>query len=429
MASLVRQRGRLVLAFVVATGKRCWLSLGSNMPADRAGTFKERIEDLIDARKRGRLPMPETLAWTGRLTGHVRDVLEKAGLIDRPETAIAVLTLGAWLECYGQEHTVKVSSQVALRQARANLIDFFGADTALDSIGPYDAERYRQSLKRPGANRRTTEKKALSEATVRRRCRSARQFFRAAVRAKVIGTNPFDDIPCGSVGNERRRVFVSRADIEAVIAVLPDAEWRLIVSLARYAGLRCPSEILGLEWGHVHWAEKRLTIQSPKTEAYGGGVRVIPIYGDTPLEAMLLEVYGQAAEGQRYVITRYRDPSANLRTMFLRYIDKAGVAPWPRLWQNLRASRETELFDLGYPPQAVCYWQGHSLAISAKHYLTVRPEWYERASRATEGQHAGAELSGIKGNTQTTDRNPLCVGGLQSALMGPQGFEPWTKGL
>jgi hypothetical protein len=33
----------------------------------------------------------------------------------------------------------------------------------------------------------------------------------------------------------------------------PDAQWRLLVALARYGGVRTPSESLAIEWSHVDW--------------------------------------------------------------------------------------------------------------------------------------------------------------------------------
>ncbi|MGB7156829.1 MAG: hypothetical protein WBD40_02105 [Tepidisphaeraceae bacterium] len=56
-------------------------------------------------------------------------------------------------------------------------------------------------------------------------------------------------------------------------------------------------------------------------------------------------------------ITRYRDPASNLRTQFLRILDAAGVAPWPKLFQNLRSTRQTELTE-EFPAHVVCAWLG-----------------------------------------------------------------------
>ena len=43
---------------------------------------------------------------------------------------------------------------------------------------------------------------------------------------------------------------------------------------------------------------------------------------------------------------------------------------WPKLFQNLHSTRETELAD-NFPVHVVCQWIGNSQPIAAKHYLQV----------------------------------------------------------
>lgn len=69
-----------------------------------------------------------------------------------------------------------------------------------------------------------------------------------------------------------------------------------------------------------------------------------------------------AKPGDEYVINRYRDTNANLPTQLLRILDKAMVKPWPRLFENLRASRETELTK-DFPLQVVTAWLGNTPAV------------------------------------------------------------------
>ena len=52
----------------------------------------------------------------------------------------------------------------------------------------------------------------------------------------------------------------------------------LVVALARYGGLRCPSEIALLKWSDIHWDAERMTVTSPKTKRYGKATRVVPIF-------------------------------------------------------------------------------------------------------------------------------------------------------
>jgi hypothetical protein len=61
------------------------------------------------------------------------------------------------------------------------------------------------------------------------------------------------------------------------------------------------------------------------------------------LRTCLHELLGQAPDGAEFVISRYRLRTTNLRTQLRRIMDRAGLKPWPRLYQNLRASRASEL--------------------------------------------------------------------------------------
>ena len=48
--------------------------------------------------------------------------------------------------------------------------------------------------------------------------------------------------------------LVARSVATKVSEACPDADWQLIFALARFAGLRCPTEALGLRWSDVDWA-------------------------------------------------------------------------------------------------------------------------------------------------------------------------------
>lgn len=89
-----------------------------------------------------------------------------------------------------------------------------------------------------------------------------------------------------------------------------------------------------------------------KTQRHAGkGAREIPIVPE--LLPLLFEAFEQAEDGATHVITRCRHSTGNLRTQFQRIIRRAGYEPWPRLWQNLRASRESELVR-PHDPTTVC---------------------------------------------------------------------------
>ena len=77
---------------------------------------------------------------------------------------------------------------------------------------------------------------------------------------------------------------------------------------------------------------------------------------------------------------RYRGADRNLRTKLEKIIKRAGLTPWPTLWQDLSSTRQTELAET-YPMHVVCQWIGNSQAVAAKHYLQVTDEHFLQASK------------------------------------------------
>ena len=116
----------------------------------------------------------------------------------------------------------------------------------------------------------------------------------------------------------------------------------------RDQSLRAPSSadlsdrLLALTWGDVDWEGGRILIRSAKLERTATkGRRFIPLFPE--LRPFLDQAFDECPEGEIYVIRKTRDTNTNLRTRLMKCIERAGIEPWPRLFQNLRASRETEL--------------------------------------------------------------------------------------
>jgi integrase len=194
---------------------------------------------------------------------------------------------------------------------RDRLVSFFGADRNLASVKRSDADAWVIHLR---AN--------YADATVGRTIKGARQFFQAAIRADIIGRNPLEGIKAGSQPDKDRQWFISHDDTHRVLGACPDAEWRLLIALSRFGGLRCPSEHLALTWPDVDWERNRFRVDSPKT-----GVRWVPIFPE--LRPYLEEVFELAPDRSVYVISRYRDTDKNFRTRLMRIIRRSGLEPWP----------------------------------------------------------------------------------------------------
>jgi site-specific recombinase XerD len=220
-------------------------------------------------------------------------------------------------------------------------------------------------------------------ATVGRSVKRARQFFKVALRDKLITENPFADVKASGQANKERQFHIERDVIFRIIDAAPTAEWQLIIALSRFGGLRCPSEHLALRWQDVDWARNRFCVDSPKT-----GERWVPIFPE--LRPYLTKCFELAEEGAIHVITSYRSDNVNMRMQLERIIKRAGEKRWPKLFHNLRASRQTEL-AAEYPIHVVCEWIGNTAAIAAKHYLTVREEDFERACEG--GAQSGARAA------------------------------------
>ena len=174
--------------------------------------------------------------------------------------------------------------------------------------------------------------------------------------------------------NGERLRFIDQETIAKVLQAWPDCQWRVFVAWARFGGVGTPSETLGLRWGDIDWDQNRFTVTSPKTNKQGKPWRIVPLFPE--LREILAEAFDLAPDRAEFVITRYRND--NLRTQFNRILKRAGVTPWPKPFQNLRSSRETELAN-AFPLHVVSEWLGNTPSIAMKHYLTTTDDHFQRA--------------------------------------------------
>jgi integrase len=391
MATLLYRGGKYSLQFRLRPNEdKKTIALGAMNPAT-AGVFKRSFEALVDAYRAGESPDRATAKWVREQSDAHHEALARVGLVEpreKPDQGRDIALLGPFLDDYvaNREKLLaagknKPNTVAILKQVRGCLVEYFGATRPLNAITPGDCDAWRDWM---------TADKKWAENTVRRRCGVGRQFFRAAVRQRLLTENPFADMAgCSFLENRERDYFVTREEAEKVLEACPDAQWRLLFALSRFGGLRCPSEHLGLRWQDVNWERSKITVRSPKTEAKGKGTRIIPIFSELRpyLEDVLELAKGGSGyvDGNSHVITRYRDCNANLRTQLQRIIRKAGLEPWPKLFQNLRATRATELVAAGWPEYKVCKWLGHTVAVAEKHYWQVTDDDYERAANGNPG--------------------------------------------
>jgi len=196
-----------------------------------------------------------------------------------------------------------------------------------------------------------------------------------------------------------------------VIEVAVTIEWKALIAFVRLVGSRVPSELVGLTWADVDFVAKRIVIKSPKTKHHGGehAVRSCPMFPE--LVPFLEKLSEAVAPGVMVPLSSPVFPVAcestvNLRTALSRLIALAGLSVWPKLFVNLRSSRETELLAV-YPVADVCRWFGHSPAVAARFYAQSRSEIADRAAKEptikveVKADLAGAQVGTIGSETGT----------------------------
>jgi len=397
MASLAHDgNSRFRVIVSLPDRRRAAIRLGKTTEL-RAEAARLHIESLALARfGGGEQPDPETKRWLAGISDKLHARLAKVGLVEPRKNQAA--TLAGFIDRYIEDRAdVKESTRTVYRRFRRLMLLRFKAETRLDAITGAEIEAWRAGLARKGVG-----KKGLAENTIRRATGVGRQFFKVAIRRGLVRENPFEGLTATVRGNAARQRFVSQADIDKIIEAAPSAEWRLLIALARYGGLRIPSESNALTWDDVLWDKNRIRIHASKTERHvGGGVRYLPIFPE--LRAPLLEVFEQAEPGTVQVFQAHR--AENLRTQFRRIITKAGIKPWPKPWQNLRSTRETELAS-EYPLHVVTAWIGNSRAVALAHYLQVTEGDYEKAARSVDAVGGESQVA------QKAARTPAELGKL-----------------
>ncbi|MCS7020419.1 MAG: site-specific integrase [Gemmataceae bacterium] len=242
-------------------------------------------------------------------------------------------------------------------------------NTPLYQFGPQHADRIRLYLTRTGC-----------PSTANKRTAILKQVFQAAVERGLIERNPFRH-PKGLTvsGDPARRTFIPAEQVHQLLTTIPCPQLRLVVALARFGGLRIPFVVRGLHWSDIDLTNGRMLVHAPKTARHRGKEsRIIPIFPELRpyLEQLLAS---RPVEPSDFVITRYTSQAA-LRNALYRHYRRLGLRPWPKPFQNMRASRATELVN-HFNPKICNEWMGHTEQIANQCYRMVTDEHFALANR------------------------------------------------
>ena len=389
MASLSRDgNGTSRIQFVWGDERRA-IRLGK-VSTRFADEVLRRVEQLVAHAIQGTGHKDDLSSWIASLPPVIHERFVKAGLV-APRMKAAAPILDEVIEEFLRLAVAKPATIKIYQQTASSLRIFFGGETILAAITYQRALEWRRWLSEPhpilvGRARRRVVR-PLAHATQAKRLEVARQIFKEATRWGMIAENPFDGVKGGSKENAARMFYVSREATAAILERCSTPDWRAIVGLCRYAGLRCPSELIGLRWADVDWNRNLLHVRSVKTEHHGAAhaERHVPI-GDE-LREILEGCFSVAEDRRAGIVPSVTDGTANLRTEFSRIVARTGLEVWPRLFQNLRSSCETDWLTR-YPGRikAIASWMGHSPAIAMKHYAQILPEHVDGATAAAVGE-------------------------------------------
>jgi integrase len=372
MASVNKDSKGWRVEFTIPGHKRRPLRLG-RISEKSAREIGRHIERIIESKKTGLPIAADTWKWVSVLPDELRRKLISVGLIANSGRRGSRI-LEQFLDDYIKARSdIKQGTINNLIVARRHLEKYFGPDRDMATITVGEADLYRTWLGSEGKQ---------CEMTVRRLCSRARQFFRAALRQELISMNPFQGMKKLIVGaSPKTRIqFIDEKTSQKVLAACPNAHWRAVFALARYGGLRVPSELCALRWQDIDWEHGRFLVHSRKTEHHEGhATRLTPLFPELRRE---LEAWrAEAPEDREYVLMPAISPKTNLRTGLMKILKRAKIKPWPKLYQNLRSSRVTELRDKGFRVNIVALWMGHSVKVADENYDQLLEEHFRQAAQ------------------------------------------------
>jgi hypothetical protein len=333
-------------------GKQRVLYLGRDFTSGSADRIAKIVTDILSCRKRGdALPM-EIFRKIESLPDRVRKSFERLNLVG----GVVSWTLENLLQSfYESKSHLKATTQDAYKMFGNLLAEFFGKNRRLDTIEKSDCERFRNF-----------HLVKYSACTAARGLRRYRSIFRFAVDAGWLTKNPFDKISVSAEVNLSRQVYVDRDMIFKVMACCRDDYDRLLLALARFGGLRIPSEIRQLRY--CDFTDNVIRIhEDTKT-----GAREVPLFGE------IREIFERLVSGQSlpgYIPNHLVFKElGNFRVRILSAICASGVEGWEKLFVNLRSSCITDMVERRYSEKMLDSMFGNSTVVRQRHYVQFRKD-------------------------------------------------------
>ncbi|MBL8818856.1 MAG: tyrosine-type recombinase/integrase [Planctomyces sp.] len=339
----------------------------------RAGTH---IDQLVECWRTNDIPRRATREWLENVDRELPALarrLRRLGLIGgvfQPDVSVAEFAT-SYLR---MRSDARPSTQRNWRQSAAIIAEFFEGRT-LRKLVPADGKEFLRWLKRS----KSDGGRNYLPTTAARHFTFARALLQEAVDRTIIASNPFQKISVERRSPQRRRVFIDESVIRQLILATDDPELKVLLALSRWGGLRTPSEPYALKWSDIDWTQRRILVHCIKTETRGKPTREIPLFPELVEPLKELKAIQNSESPDAAIIQKWAvRPHPTLRKTVSQLIVKNAHALWPRLFQSLRSSRQTELEER-FPRKTVCEWMGNTESVADKHYLMVRQEHFDKA--------------------------------------------------
>ncbi|MDR2439441.1 MAG: phage integrase SAM-like domain-containing protein [Planctomycetaceae bacterium] len=330
-------------------GKQKTLYLGKSFTASAADRVARIVTEIVACRDRGD-SLPLDLQYRIRdLPSRVRSSLERFGIVSNRFG----MTLKELFDCHVKtKERRKVKTIKHYQQWYKRLLGFFNDTIKVSSITKEKAEKFADFCE-----------DALAPCTIYRGLGTCRAIFDYAVNEGIISVDPFSDIYRGQRTNEVRQYYVERETINKVLLACADDFERLVIVLARYGGLRIPSEIRKLRYGD--FTETLIRIhKDTKT-----GARDVPLFRE--VKEIFCRLSGDLED---LIFSGYLSQDWGPWSMLAETIERIGLTRWPKLFVNLRSSCITDLADMGYSEKTLDAIFGNSMEVRKSHYIQLQKE-------------------------------------------------------
>ena len=368
MASLrLRENGIWEIQFRDKNKRMRTITLSSKYKERTAQRLQDAVKVLV-SKKINDDPTPHkpTQVWVEDASPEIREKLAKFGLWTLPSKHTTQELWDTYLHKQRDKYHKTLKTYI---YAKDRFFKFFQPDELIAELTQDKMLEWKQFLLDNG----------YGEPTVAGTISKAKAVFNWAVRSGMIEKSPLSGVGRGSYRNPKKDRFITIDEYKQLLEACMCQEWRVIITLARIGGLH-PCEILNLRWSDIYWEKDRFQVFNSKLAQYEGKYRrVTPIFKKIAIELEKLRAI-PGNENQEYVINRYPNrEEINLVTQFNRIAMKAGLGRISRPFDNMRATRATEVHNK-WGAKKESLWIGHSVKEALDSYLMVTDDDYAIAA-------------------------------------------------